>query len=160
MFVTTPVLGETREQALAEREAMRHPSDYEIEGALSHLSVHTEIDLSKLDLDGPLPELSTNAHQTTLKSLYSMGGTLRAIATTWLHHYVEDELIGTPDEVAEAMGAHMEEVGGDGFLISRSPTTRQYISQVCEGLAPALRRQGLVAQNYEHPYFRDNLMAF
>jgi FMN-dependent oxidoreductase (nitrilotriacetate monooxygenase family) len=161
LFVTMPILGETHEEAVRLREAFAHPSDYALEGALSMLSVHTEIDFSQFDLDQPLPpKLTTNGHQTSLKSLYGMGRTVREIGATWIYHYADDSLVGTPGEVADAMAAQMEEVGGDGFLINAAPITRQYISQVTEGLAPALRARGLMAQDYPRPTFRENLLAF
>ncbi|MCU1690480.1 MAG: hypothetical protein JWN20_2408 [Jatrophihabitantaceae bacterium] len=44
-----------------------------------------------------------------------MGGTVREVATTWLHHYVDETMVGTPDRVAKRMGEVIEEVGGDGY---------------------------------------------
>ena len=72
------------------------------------------------------------------------------------------ELIGTPETVADRMGEVMEAVGGDGFLISRPGTglTRKYITEVTDGLVPALQRRGLTRTAYTHEHFRDNLRAF
>jgi NAD(P)-dependent dehydrogenase (short-subunit alcohol dehydrogenase family) len=53
-------------------------------------------------------------------------------------------LIGTPDEVAARMGEAIEEIGGDGFLISTplQRISRRFINEVCEGLVPALQTAG------------------
>jgi hypothetical protein len=57
----------------------------------------------------------------------------------------------------------MEEVGGDGFLITRPNTTlisRRYIGEICEGLVPALQRRGVVRTQYKGKTLRDVLREF
>jgi hypothetical protein len=64
--------------------------------------------------------------------------------------------------VADRMEGLMDEVGGDGFLIT-SPVmrlNRRYVTEITDGLVPALRRRGLTRTEYTSPYFRDNLLAF
>jgi hypothetical protein len=53
----------------------------------------------------------------------------------------------------------MEHAGGDGFLIA-SPVTRKNVSEIADGLAPALRRRGLIRSDYPHATFRENLLEF
>lgn len=50
-------------------------------------------------------------------------------------------------------------VGGDGFLLSPY-TTRRIIAEITDGLAPALRKRGLIRDGYNHQTFRDNLFDF
>ena len=72
------------------------------------------------------------------------------------------ELIGTPDDVADAMGEAIEEIGGDGYLIT-APTmrvSRHYINDITEGLVPALQRRGLTRTAYAHEHLRDTLLEF
>jgi hypothetical protein len=57
------------------------------------------------------------------------------------------------------MDAIMQEIGGDGYLFTEA-ITRRTISEITDGLAPALRRRGLLRGSYEHKLFRDNLLAF
>jgi hypothetical protein len=38
--------------------------------------------------------------------------------------------------------------------------TRRAISEITDGLAPALKRRGLIRDGYPHKLFRDNLLAF
>jgi hypothetical protein len=54
----------------------------------------------------------------------------------------------------------MEEVGGDGFLISMPNVTRLTLAEIEDGLVPALQDRGLVRKAYEHKHFRDNLLAY
>lgn len=37
----------------------------------------------------------------------------------------------------------MEEIGGDGFLLSTNDTSRRVIAEIVDGLAPELQRRGL-----------------
>ncbi len=53
MFVTSPVLADTVEEAQARAEVARTPDPVKIEVALAHMSAVTEIDFSTLDLDAP-----------------------------------------------------------------------------------------------------------
>jgi len=69
------------------------------------------------------------------------------------------DFAGTPDGVAAEMGEVIEEIGGDGFLITEN-LTRRTISEIADGLAPALKRRKLVRSSYSHEHFRDNLLAF
>jgi hypothetical protein len=54
----------------------------------------------------------------------------------------------------------MGQVGGDGFLISTQRVSKQYITEICEGLIPALQRQGLARTEYAHAHLRDTLREF
>jgi alkanesulfonate monooxygenase SsuD/methylene tetrahydromethanopterin reductase-like flavin-dependent oxidoreductase (luciferase family) len=133
-----------------------------VEGALAGMSYLSGIDFSQYDPDGPFPDLRgmSNGHQSSLDDYMRVaeGKTLREVAAT--RHVVESvELIGSPDTVAAKMGEVMEYVGGDGFLIA-SPVTRRAITDIADGLAPALRRRGLIRSSYSHEYFRDNLLEF
>ncbi|MEK8170506.1 hypothetical protein NKH77_15540 [Streptomyces sp. M19] len=79
------------------------------------------------------------------------GKTLRELVVDGAGGLVSSvELIGTPDEVADRMGEIMEEVGGDGFMITTPllRLNRRYITEVTEGLVPALQRRGLTRSAY------------
>jgi hypothetical protein len=54
----------------------------------------------------------------------------------------------------------MEEVGGDGYLLSMSNVNRRTLAEIEDGLVPALQDRGLARRAYEHKQFRDNLLAF
>ncbi|MBM9467364.1 NtaA/DmoA family FMN-dependent monooxygenase [Nakamurella leprariae] len=161
MFIVSPVLGETMQEAQEKADAMAADSADKVEAALGHLSALTENDFSTFDLDAPVPTVTTNGHRSTLADFLSLGEgntrTLREIANAWTINSLP--LVGTPDHVAGLMGEAMQEVGGDGFLITGKPN-RRYISEIADGLCPELRRRGLIRDGYEHRTFRENLMAF
>jgi alkanesulfonate monooxygenase SsuD/methylene tetrahydromethanopterin reductase-like flavin-dependent oxidoreductase (luciferase family) len=126
------------------------------------MSYQSGIDFSQFDLDAPLPEWAgrTNGHQSVVADLMKVaqGKTLREVAAS---HFVSEsiELVGSPDSVAAQMGEAMDYVGGDGFLIASS-VTRRAITEIADGLAPALRRRGLIRSSYTHDTFRENLLEF
>jgi len=54
-------------------------------------------------------------------------------------------------------------IGGDGSLITRpgqTGLTRQYTTEITDGLVSALQRRGLARMGYTHAHFRDNLLEF
>jgi FMN-dependent oxidoreductase (nitrilotriacetate monooxygenase family) len=155
MFVATPILGETREEAREKRQrnlAARKP-----EIILALMGSLVDIDFSRIDLDAPLAELTTNGQQGTFKRFLAQGRTLREIAANY--RYGLEDIHGTPDDVAAQMGEMMEEIGGDGFVIS-GDVNRRYIAEIVDGLAPALQRRGLTRTGYGYAQFRENLLAF
>jgi alkanesulfonate monooxygenase SsuD/methylene tetrahydromethanopterin reductase-like flavin-dependent oxidoreductase (luciferase family) len=89
---------------------------------------------------------------------HAAGRTIRETMVTF--NNALPELVGTPDAVAARMGELMEEVGGDGFLISMPNVTRLTLAEIEDGLVPALQDRGLVRKAYEHKHFRDNLLAY
>jgi FMN-dependent oxidoreductase (nitrilotriacetate monooxygenase family) len=161
LFLITPTLGETTQEAQNKAARQAELSDDALEFALAGLSYTSGFDFAQFDLDAPLADLSSsNGHQSIVQDLVraAEGKTLReALATYRMIDSIR--LVGTPDEVADRMGEAMEHVGGDGFLIG-SPVTRRNITEIADGLAPALRRRGLIRSNYEHDTFRENLLAF
>ncbi len=144
----------------------RPPPNFE-EKALVGISSNTEIDFKQFDLDEPLPaDLTTNGERGSLEHFMRGNG---APGPKTLRELVHErttrglELVGTADQVAEKMGEAMEEIGGDGFLISRGggrDLSREYITEVCDGLVPALQRRGLMRTEYTTSTLRETLREF
>src|SRR5260370_17083302 len=88
------------------------------EAALAGIGQITDIDFSQYELDKPLPKLTTNGESGALDKFqqWGSGKTLRQLASERYDNGLD--LIGTPDEVPAPMGEAIEEIGGDGFLIS------------------------------------------
>jgi FMN-dependent oxidoreductase (nitrilotriacetate monooxygenase family) len=161
LFLVSPILGETTTEAFAKRDRIVN-DPYYVEQALAGISSVTDIDFSRFDLDAELPQLTTNGEQGSLDKFaqWGSGKTLRELVADRVDRSVE--LIGTPDDVAGAMGEVMEAVGGDGFLIT-APSMRvgrRYITDITEGLVPALQRRGLARTSYAFEHLRDNLLEF
>ena len=163
MFLVYPVIGETREEAHAKHQRFITSPRF-VEAALASISTVTDIDFSQFPLDEPLPKLTTNGEQGSLDKFaqWGSGKTLRELASERFGTGRENELIGSPDDVAARMDEIMQEVGGDGFLIS-SPfqrVSRRIISDVTDGLVPELQRRGLVRREYTQTRLRETLREF
>jgi FMN-dependent oxidoreductase (nitrilotriacetate monooxygenase family) len=162
LFLVAPVVDETDEAAHAKAQRLVTNPHY-IEFVLTEMASITEVDFSQFDLDEPLPDdLTTNGERGTLEGFMQRGSgkTLRQLIGLGLVPGVE--LVGTPDTVAATMDELMQEVGGDGFLIT-SPSNqldRRYVTEITDGLVPALQRRGVVRTGYTHEHFRDNLLEF
>jgi FMN-dependent oxidoreductase (nitrilotriacetate monooxygenase family) len=162
LFLFAPVLGETEEEAKAKNLRGLSASRFQ-ERALALYSALSDIDLSKFDLDKPLPELTTNGETTSLARFaqFGSGKSLRQVVMEG-GKGTSVEAVGTPDQVADIMAEAMEEVGGDGFLLKQpfNHINRRFILEVTEGLVPALQRRGLVRTEYTKPTLRQTLREF
>jgi FMN-dependent oxidoreductase (nitrilotriacetate monooxygenase family) len=156
LFMTSPVLGETDEEARQKRTRQQAFAEAHPELGLLHLSRHSGVDFSQWDIDERIPmDATTNGHQQMM--IQARGKTPREILRQGQGSL---EFVGTPDSVAAQMDEAMQEAGGDGFLIANFDLNRRYISEIADGLAPALQRRGLTRTDYSHARFRDNLLAF
>jgi long-chain alkane monooxygenase len=157
LFLVAPIVDEHADIAAMRKQARVEEANTHSEFYLANMSRLTGIDFSKYDLDEKLPALPSNGHQTvaagfagrTPREIVEAGRSLRDV-----------DLVGTPDSVARQLVEIMEEVGGDGFLITDPELTRRYISEITDGLVPALRRLGAVRTQYRHVMLRDNLLEF
>ncbi|BDA82734.1 dibenzothiophene desulfurization enzyme A [Aureimonas sp. SA4125] len=161
-FIVTPVLAETEAAAKAKLHEYTSSPEYQVK-TLASISSVTDIDFSTFDLDTELPRMTTNGEQGSLDAFaqWGSGKTLRQLVNDRATRGL-DGIVGTPDQVADRLGEVMEAVGGDGFLIS-SPfqkVSRQYVTEVCEGLVPALQRRGLTRTEYTGPTLRETLREF
>jgi FMN-dependent oxidoreductase (nitrilotriacetate monooxygenase family) len=163
-YVARPTIADS-DEAAAERDrlAQLHANDpVAIERRLWNLSYISggRVDFGKFDLDEPISEVLGNGEQSTLATFYEQnkGKTLREAVTQSQPEGWRLGLTGSPDTVAARMGEVMDEVGGDGFLLYPD-VNRRAISEVTEGLVPALQRRGLMRSSYEAGTFRDRLTA-
>jgi alkanesulfonate monooxygenase SsuD/methylene tetrahydromethanopterin reductase-like flavin-dependent oxidoreductase (luciferase family) len=161
LFVISPVLGTTEAEAWARKKAAAEDPAF-FEQSLASISSVTDIDFSQFKLDEPLPELETNGERGSLDKFaqWGSGKTLRELVLEAGGTSDSIELVGTPDQVADKIGEAMAAVGGDGFLISTQRVSKQYITEICDGLFPALQRKGLARTEYAHAYLRDTLREF
>ncbi|MBB3752822.1 FMN-dependent oxidoreductase (nitrilotriacetate monooxygenase family) [Mycolicibacterium sp. BK634] len=163
MFLVTPVLGDSAADAEAKRYSMVN-TDAFITSQLGMISTVTDIDFSSFPLDEELPPLTTNGEQGSLNKFMQAGSgkTLRELATTATGFASCLPLVGTPADVAAEMADAMEAVGGDGFLLTTplQHLSRRYVTDITEGLVPALRDLGVVRESYEYDTLRENLLAF
>jgi FMN-dependent oxidoreductase (nitrilotriacetate monooxygenase family) len=132
------------------------------ESGLASLSIALgRIDLSGVDLDGPLPELpETNASKGSRQRLIDVARernlTVRELARYVVGSYGSLEMIGTPAAIADQMEAWL--VGGacDGFNVM-FPYLPGGIDDFVDQVVPELQRRGLFRREYEGTTLRENL---
>lgn len=164
MYLISPVLGDTEEAAQQRYEEVVGMTPTILAQRLGRLTLHTDMDWTKFDLDAPFPDIDparvTQGFQGMIASLkaFSKGKSLRE--TLAEQETTSLKLIGTPEQVADQMQAAIEEIGGDGFLMHARPLTRRYLAEILDGLVPILQRRGLVRQEYTTSTLRGHLKAF
>jgi FMN-dependent oxidoreductase (nitrilotriacetate monooxygenase family) len=159
LFLVSPVLADTKALAEERQASNLRAAAENIDAMLSGFSYFTSTDWSKYDIDAPFPDLSENqGHQSVMQDFAKSGATIREAI---LNHRVQESvpLVGTPESIADEMEEYMDYAGGDGYLIAM-PVTRRNITEIADGLAPALRKRGLIRSGYDHPTLRENLLAF
>ena len=164
LFLVYPILAETDAEAQAKRQRHDLVAGISSSGRWRHFDI-TDIDFSKFDLDEPLPRLTTNGEQGSLDKFaqWGSGKTLRQLAMERFEAPGSElDFVGSPDTVAERWAKSMEAVGGDGFLISTpfQRTSRRFITEVTEGLVPALQRRGLMRTAYMGKTLREVLLEY
>lgn len=155
-----PVVGRTRAEAQAKFDDLQ---------ALIHPDIGLDLisggwigtDLSRYDLDGPLPELPPgNGSQSRQQLLFDLarreGLTIRQLYLRVAGARGHLQVIGTPADIADAMQERFEAGGADGFNIM-PPLLPEGLRDFTGLVLPELRRRGLVRTEYDGPHLRDNL---
>ena len=167
LFLASPIIEATDAEAAeaAERARLAMASDKAIEYNLWNMSYTSggRIDFGGIDPDTLASDIDLskqNGEYTSIANLFqdSEGKTLRELVASSFQ-ITDMGLVGSPDTVAAKMEEIMDEVGGDGFLIYL-PTTRMNMAKISDGLAPALRKRGLIRDEYTETTLRGNLTAF
>jgi FMN-dependent oxidoreductase (nitrilotriacetate monooxygenase family) len=164
MFLISPVVGDTDEAAQHRYREIVGMTPEILAQRLGRLTLHTNMDWTKFDLDAPFPDLDpaefTQGFQGMIASLkaFSKGKTLRE--TLAEQETTSLKLIGTPEKIADQMQAAIEEIGGDGFLMHARPLTRRYLAEILDGLVPLLQRRGLTRREYRTSTLHGHLREF
>ena len=152
-------IGDTLQEAKDKKrklDSMVDPSS-----GMGSLSVLLGCDVSKFDLDGPLPEIpETNAGQTGRQKLVDMAKednmTVRELAQHIGGSFGSLEMVGTPEMIADEMEEWLMSDACDGFNIM-FPYLPAGIDDFVDKLVPVLQKRGLYRTEYEGKTLRENL---
>ncbi|MGE4242451.1 LLM class flavin-dependent oxidoreductase [Ramlibacter sp.] len=156
-----PIVGDTEAQAWEKHDYLQ---------SLTEPTVGLELlkqacggfDLSKCDLDQPLPDgiPEGNSVKSTLKELYRMtkeeGLTLRQLYQRYANSRGQRTVVGTAKQIADDMEHWFRSEAVDGFLIHPSVLPGD-LSDFTEKVVPELQRRGLFRGDYEGRTLRENL---
>jgi N-acetyl-S-(2-succino)cysteine monooxygenase len=119
------------------------------------------VDLSQYPVDGPLPELpETNGGKSRQRLLFDLARrenlTIRDLYLRIAGARGHQQVVGTPQSIADQLQQWFEEEGADGFNIM-SPWLPGGLSEFAEQVVPELQRRGLFRTEYEGHTLRENL---
>lgn len=119
------------------------------------------IDLSKYDIDGPIPEVpETNAgksRQTLLLDLARRENlSIRQLYLRIAGARGHWQVVGTPQHIADQLEERFEARGADGFNVM-APIMPGGLKDFIDLVVPELRRRGLFRTEYEGATLRENL---
>jgi FMN-dependent oxidoreductase (nitrilotriacetate monooxygenase family) len=160
MFTCMPTIVKDAQAAEDFKKASLHGRAARLDHSLAAMSFLSGIDFSKFDLDAPVGEIKTNGMQTMLRTFEKFGpnASLREIMLA-PNEGGFNQMVGTADSLAGQMQEAMEEIGGDGFLIT-GHFKPNYVTSITDELVPALQKRGLTRTDYSGETFRENLYAF
>ena len=157
MCAATVVVAETDSEAQAKHEAFAdlvHPL-----AGLSRLAYHVNVDLTKYDLDGPLPDLDEvgvqGHYEDVLEYARRTNATVREIGR-WYGARTEGNMIGSPTTIADEMERWMSEGAADGFMVQAAYLPGSF-AEFAAQVVPELQRRGLHRTEYEGKTARENL---
>lgn len=153
------VVGESMEQAREKKallDSRVHP-----DSGIGTLSSQLGHDVSKVDLDGPLPEIpETNASKSGRQKLIDMARrenlTVRQLAQRVGGSFGSLEMVGTAQSITDQMQEWLETGGSDGFNVL-FPWLPGGLDDFCTKVVPELQRRGIFRTEYEGATLRENL---
>jgi FMN-dependent oxidoreductase (nitrilotriacetate monooxygenase family) len=155
-----PLIGRTQQEAEDRFEALQKLVDPAV--GLGMLTYQLGgVDVTKFDLDGPLPELpQTQGSQGKQKAIYEQarakGLSIRqlylAVSAGRGHRFI----LGTPTRIADELEEWFMKGGSDGFNIL-PPYLPDQLSDFVDLVVPELQRRGLFRIEYEGTTLRENL---
>ena len=153
----TTVVGKDVRDAMAKHEAFFELVDPM--AGLSRLAYHVNVDLTKYDLDGPLPSLEVVGVEGHYREVVEFAEreklSVREIGR-WYGARTEGNMIGSASDIADTMEQWMEAGAADGFMIQASHVPAAFEDFAAE-VVPELQRRGLFRTAYEGATLRENL---
>jgi N-acetyl-S-(2-succino)cysteine monooxygenase len=155
-----PIVGRTETEAREKFEALQALIDPAV--GLAMVSTLTGgFDLSGYPLDGPIPELpETNASKSrqalTLTLARRENLTIRQLYLRVAGARGHWQLVGTPDQIADALEERFVNYGADGYNVMPA-LLPDSLTDFTELVVPELRRRGLFRSEYEGSTLREHL---
>ncbi|HEY4251543.1 MAG TPA: LLM class flavin-dependent oxidoreductase [Roseomonas sp.] len=154
-----PIIG--RDEAEAKALFAELNRNLDMKQANTVLSDRLGTDMSRFELDAPVPELPESDHlksrsQLLLATARREGLTLRELCYRVAAARGHLMVIGTPAQVADTMEQWFREGAADGFNLMPPFFPGQFDAFV-DQVVPILQERGLFRRDYEGPMLRDNL---
>lgn len=134
-----------------------------IEATLALQSGWLGTDFAKLDLDQPLPYFESNAIRSGVETLAKEASiqklwTARDLARDTIVGGSTTTLVGTPDQIADALQQWQRDTDCDGFNISHAIRTETFTDFI-DLVVPELQRRGVFKRAYGEGTYREKLFG-
>jgi FMN-dependent oxidoreductase (nitrilotriacetate monooxygenase family) len=165
LFTFNPmVMGATEEQARRKERLFEEVGAGLLEAGLAKVSASLGIDVSKFDLDKPLPPIDIDLLQSgrsLLPKYYHAGSNppLREVAAREATKETF-QVRGTYERIAERLMNVIDKISGDGFLLRANYLTKPlsgYVAEFVDHVVPILQREGYMKTAYPEGTLRDRL---
>ena len=165
LFTFNPmVIGLTEEDVRRKEKLFEDVGKGMLEAGLSKVSRSLGIDVSKFDLDQPIPHIDENLLQSgrsLIPRYYSFGRNppLREVAAREATKETF-QVRGTYERIAQRLIDVVNEVGGDGFLLRANYLTKPlsgYVAEFVDHVVPILQREGYMNSAYSVGTLRERL---
>ncbi len=153
----TVILGRTAAEARDKLEEYRRHAS--VEAALVHASASLGIDLAKYDMDDELPSAS-EAIRSNVEALRAAAprATKRALIDRMVLGSRQPPILGSVEEVADALIGWADDADIDGFNLSRT-VVPDCLEDVVTLLVPALQERGRYKRGYRAGTYREKLFG-
>ncbi len=130
------------------------------EGELAHFSASTGVDFARLDLDDPIVHQSNQANRSALE-----GVTVKSQEGAWTKRDVIERMrvggrgpviVGSPEQVADALEDWVDTTGVDGFNLSRTVAHEGY-RDIVDLVVPELQARARYQTDYRSGTLREKL---
>lgn len=157
-----PIVGRTKEEASAKLQRLQSNTHIDVQIGTADRWLGFVTDIRSVDLDSLVPESlpRTNFIQSRQKVLLELAvrqkftwrQLIRSIADSRGHFII----VGTPDEIANAMVERFDQYAADGFNILPATVPGELMDFI-ELVVPELRRRGKFRSKYSGQTLRENL---
>ncbi len=147
------IVGGSEEEALEkQREVDEYAAD---EGYAAHMAGNLGIDLSEVDLDAPVGDLSEANVQGVVRGLVESAPDKSWRFGDLLRYIVDLRIVGAPEQVADQLQVWAD-AGVDGINLMYHTTPGSFADFI-DGVAPVLQERGLMQREYAPGTLREKL---
>ena len=155
----TVVVGRTEAEARDRLEDYRRHAS--VEGALAHASASLGIDFARYGLDEPIESGPGQAIQSNVAAMKQAAGpvwTRRKMIDQFILGSRQAPIVGSADQVADALMAWVEDADVDGFNLSRT-VMPEGLEDFCNLVVPVLQERGVYKTGYAPGTYREKLFG-
>ncbi|MBV9811435.1 MAG: LLM class flavin-dependent oxidoreductase [Acetobacteraceae bacterium] len=160
MFVgASVVVGRTEREARDKLEDYRRHAS--VEGALVHFSAGTGFDFAQFGMDEPIEHRRTEANQSNVEAITSRSQqvwTKRKLIDSFVLGSRQPPIVGSAEQVADALQAWVAECDIDGFNLSRV-VAPECVTDFVDLVVPVLQERGAFKRAYAPGTLREKLFG-